>query len=381
MDWLTGSKHSEAKKLVSQLADPLKRDLAIQNLIKLATEAVPALIEALQTQDLSLLLIYQHVLARIPSAVPALKHALAAAHPIVRARAVDVFGISRDKITAPILLEALKSEYFTVRSHAALALANIGDRLAVPALLPLLKDSEDEVRSAACVALGKFCDLSTFDEIANLLLDDPKIDVRRSAARALGDTKHPVAIPFLMEALRDSYWWFEKEQAVADLLNAIAGMGSTVVAPLIEALADKEGTVRKFAATLLGNLSDIHALDELGMTLYDLHHEVSLAAAEALAKFGPQAMDILSEGLLHPEAAVRKHAIIGLSGIQDEQVVPFLIEMLHDPDRTVKIQAIRSLGELHDQRAIPTLQEIVANRADREISMLAKQIVETIISK
>ncbi len=378
MDWLTGSKEGEAKKLISQLADSTKRDSAAQSLMKLGADAVPALIDALQTQDLSLLPIYQHILARIPSATPALNHVLETAHPLVRARAAATLGFGKDKTAIPVLLEALKSEYFTVRAQAAVALANMGDARVIPSLLPLLKDGDDEVRSAACVAVGKFCDPATFDEITNVLLDDPQIDVRRSAARALGDTKHPAAIPFLMEALRDSYWWFEKEQAVADLLNAIAGMGPAVVTPLIDALADKEGTVRKFAAILLGHLGDVRALDELGMTLYDLHHEVSLAAAEALARFGPQAVDILSEGLLHPEVAVREHAIIGLSRIRDERVALFLIEMLHDPDRTVKTQAIRSLGELRDSRAIPMLQEIAANRADREMSMLAKQTIEKI---
>jgi len=48
-----------------------------------------------------------------------------------------------------------------------------------------------------------------------------------------------------MEALRDSSWWFKQEQAAADLLTAIEKMGSGVVEPLIEALGDKEGTVRK----------------------------------------------------------------------------------------------------------------------------------------
>ncbi len=68
---------------------------------------------------------------------------------------------------------------------------------AIPDLLLLLKDKEPEVRIAACTALGKFSDPSTFDEITNVLLDDVMIEVRQSAARALGDTKHPAAIPFL----------------------------------------------------------------------------------------------------------------------------------------------------------------------------------------
>ena len=168
------------------------------------------------------------------------------------------------------------------------------------------------------------------------MLDDPEIEVRQSAAKALGETKHPAAIPFLMEALRDSYWWYEKQQAALVLLNAIEMMGSAVVEPLIEALDDREGTVRKFAATVLGNLRDMRAIEELGMAVYDLHHEVSQAAAEALAKFGAPAVDVLSDALRHPEAAVREQAIIGLGKIQDARVAPLMIDMLNDPERIVQ---------------------------------------------
>ncbi|MBP8047223.1 MAG: HEAT repeat domain-containing protein [Anaerolineales bacterium] len=377
MDWLTGSKQGESKKLISQLADSTKRDAAAQGLMKLGAEAVPALMEALQTQDLSLLLIYQHVLARMPSAQSQLTKALASAHPVIRGRIIEVFGISKDKALIPVLLDALKSEYFTVRSKTLLALAAIGDERTVPDLLPLLKDPEDEVRIAACAAIGKFRDPSTFDEITNVLLDDLKIEVRQAAAKALGETKHPAAIPFLMEALRDSFWWYEKEQAVSVLLTAIENMGEAVVEPLIDALADKEGTVRKFAAMILSKLGDIRAIEELGMALYDLHHEVGEAAAEALTKFGSQAVDILIESLSHPEAAIREHAVVALGKIQDVRVAPVLIEMLRDPDRDVQKNAMFSLVNLRDERAIPALREIAENRADREMSMLAKQLLSS----
>ena len=297
------------------------------------------------------------------------------AHPIIRARVVDVLGISKDKNSMPALLEALHGEFFTVRARAALALANIGDRLVIPEMLPLLKDRETEVRIAACAALGHFKDPSTFDELANVALDDPMIEVRQAAVKALGDSKNSSAIPFLMEALRDSFWWFEREQAVRVLLNAIEGMGEPVVEPLIEALGDREGTVRKLAAIMLGNLQDSRAIEELGMTLYDLHHEVSQTAAEALARFGTPAIDVLAEALIHPEASVREHAILGLGRIRDERVIPYLIEMLHDPARDVKRQAIQSLAEIKDRRAIPALQELVADRSDRELAAFAKEVI------
>ncbi|MBI5943035.1 MAG: HEAT repeat domain-containing protein [Chloroflexi bacterium] len=377
MNWLTGGAQGEAKRLIIQLADSAKRDVAARELIKLGTDSVLPLIDALQTQDLSLLLYYQQILARIPSATPALTKTLATAHPIIRARAAEIFSISKDKNAIPALLDALKGEYFTVRSRAALALGNIGDAQLIPELIPLLKDREGEVRAAACVALGKFRDPSTFDEIANILLDDMKIEVRQSAALALGDTKHPAAIPYFMEALRDSFWWFEREQAIADLLNAIEKMGTPVVEPLIEALGNQEGTVRRFAAMALGNLRDPRALEELGMALYDLHHEVGKAAADALAKFGAQALDVLIESIHHPEVGIRENAVAALGKIQDARVAPILAEMLNDPDRDIQKLAVHALGQLRDERALSVLQEVAANRADRELAVAAKKILES----
>lgn len=377
MNWFISSKQNEAKKLIPLLADASKRDHAARELMRMASESVPLLLEALQTQDANLLLIYQHLLTRIPAASPLMAQALTTAHPLVRGRIAEVFSISKDKTAVPALLTALRGEYYTVRSRAALALGHIGDESAIPALLTALKDREDEVRIAACEALGQFKDPDTFDELANVLLDDPKIEVRQAAVKVLGETRHPAAIPFLMESLRDSFWWFEREQSVQDLLSAIENMGEPVVEPLIEALGDREGTVRKFAAMILGKLRDVRAMEELGMTLYDLHHEVSQAAAEALAHFGGKAVDTLSEALRHPEAAVREHAVMGLGRIQDARVAPLLIAMLNDPERIVKWQVIKSLGGLPDDRAKSALQEVAANRADRELSNLAKQMLQS----
>lgn len=376
MNWLTGSKQGEAKRLIAQLGDVTRRERAAQELIRLGSDAVSPLIEALQTRDGHLLPYYQQILARIPSASPSLLKALATAHPIIRGRVAEVFAISKERNAVPALLEALQGEYFTVRSRAALALGNIGDVRAIQPLLRTLKDPEDEVRIAACLALSFFKDPSTFDDITNVLLDDPKIEVRQAAARALGDTRHPAALPYLMEALHDSFWWYEREYASADLLSAIEKMGTVAVPPLIDALQDKEGTVRKFAASLLGKLGDPRAIEPLGMALYDLHHEVGKVAAESLARFGASVLEILAEALSHPEMWIRIHAIEALSKIQDARVTPILLQILSDPEREVRKQVIQSLGELKDPRSFTALQEIASNRADRELHTLAKQALK-----
>lgn len=376
MDWFTNSKTSEIKKLIAQLADVTKRDNAARELLKFGADAIPVLIETLQSPSDDLVLPCQHLLARIPSASPQLIHNLQTAHPLVRGRVAEIFSISKDKNAIPALLEALNGEFYTVRSRSAIALGYIGDSKYIPNLLPLLKDKEDEVRISACVALGLFKDPSTFERIGDVLLDDPKIEVRQAAAKALGDTKHPDAIQYLMEALRDSFWWFEREDIVKDLLNAIENMGEAVVEPLIEALTDKEKTVRKYSAMMLGNLKDARAVEELGMTLYDLHDEVSLVAAESLAQIGESAIPVLSEALTHPEVGVREHAVYGLGKIQNERVIPFLVEMLKDNDRLVQKQAILSLGNFKNELAVSALKEVASNRSDREFHNLAKSILE-----
>jgi HEAT repeat protein len=376
MDWFIGSKQGEAKRLIPQLADVAKRERAAQELIRIGADAVPPLIESLQTRDQNLLPLYQQILARIPAATPPLIKALNTAHPIIRGRVAEVFGISKDRGAVPALLEALRGEYFTVRSRCAWALGKIGDPKAIQPLLGVLKDPEDEVRIAACLALGLFKDPSTFDDITNVLLDDLKIEVRQAAAKGLGNTGHPAALPYLMEALHDSYWWYEREYAAGDLLSAIEKMGAAAVDPLIAALQDKEGTVRKFAASLLGRLGDPRAIEPLGMALYDLHHEVGKVSAESLARFGIPALNVLVEALSHPEMWIRVHAIQALSKIKDGRVTPLLLQMLNDPEREVKKQVIQSLGQIKDPRSSSALQEIVSNRADRELHTLAKQALE-----
>ncbi|MDL1910370.1 HEAT repeat domain-containing protein [Chloroflexi bacterium CFX6] len=375
MSWLTGGKQGEAKRLIAQLSDSTKRDRAAQDLIRLDADAAPALLEALQTRDLNLLPVYQQILARIPSASPSLINLLSTAHPILRARAAEVLGLCRDKSAIPVLLDALKGEYYTVRARAAIALGRIGDRQAIEPLIAALRDPEDEVRMGACLGLGHFKDPSTFDEITEVLLDDPKIEVRQAAAKALGETGHPAAIPFLLEALRDPYWWYEREAAAGDLLSAIEKMGAASVEPLIEALQDKEGAVRRFAAILLGRVGDRRAIEPLGMALYDLHHDVGKASAEALVNFGADSFEVLVEALSHPEMWIRIHSVDVLPEIRDPRVTDILLEMLNDPEREVKKRVIEAMGRLKDKRTLPALQETAANRADRELHLLAKDAI------
>jgi HEAT repeat protein len=241
-----------------------------------------------------------------------------------------------------------------------------------------LKDPELEVRVEAVKALGKFKNPDTFEDMADVLLEDAQIEARQAAATAFGGTSHPGAVPYLMLALRDPFWWYEREQAVDTLLEAIQKLGVLALDPLLEALSDGEGTVRRYAARLLGRLQDPRVLQALGLALYDTHFEVGKAAAESLAGFGPPGLKILAEALRHPEAWLRQHAIAGLALSGDQRILPVILDMLKDPDREVQKQAILALGALNDARALPSLQAIAVDRRDRELSSLARESIKAI---
>jgi len=259
-------------------------------------------------------------------------------------------------------------------------LGKIGDSQVVQSIVEALKDQEAEVRISAVTALGSFCEPSTFDNMADLLLEDPQIEVRQAAAKALGSTQHPQALYYLMVALEDPFWWYERENEANILLDAIHGMGTLALGPLLEALNTSEATVRRFAAVLLGRLADESAIEPLRMALYDTHFDVGRAAAASLAGFGPVGLKRLAEAIHHPEPWLRQHAIYGLTLSADKRIVPLILEMINDPDRDVQKQAVQSLGELGDKRALPTLQEIVLNRADKEMYKLAKKAIEVLES-
>jgi HEAT repeat protein len=379
MDWLTGGSTGEAKRLVAQLTNSTKRDRAAQELIGMGALAVPALIDSLARQDSAQGELCLRILVQIgPRAVPPLCEALAAAHPETRGRAAEILGVIKDTRAVPALLDALRGEFYTVRLKAALALGGIRDPGAIPALTDALRDTDPDVRAAAARSLCAFADPRTFEAVGDLLLDDPQIEVRQAAAEAFGETRRTDAIPYLMQALHDSFWWYEREQAVNHLLDAITKIGKAVVPELIEALGDNESTVRRLAAQLLTRLPDERAVGPLTDSLYDTHFDVCRASAEALASIGAPALPILLEALHHPEVWIRQQAVIGLSKSHDPEVLPALLDLLNDESREVRKQVVQVLGQLRDRRAVPPLQELAASRADREMAGLARQALQSI---
>lgn len=379
MGWLPGLRQAGAKRLVSLLADPSQAQQAAASLIRMGAGAVPALVEAILSRSPGMPAAGDQVLAHIGKpALPALIQTLQQAHPLVRARAALILGQIKDPAALPALREALRSEFFTVRAAAAAALGEIGDRESLDSLLQSMKDPEAVVRASAVLAVGAFGLPGTFKSIASLLLEDPRTEVRQAAARALGRTQNPAALPLLMEALHDSFWWYEREPAAADLLNAIQAMGEPAILPLIESLNDPEGTIRRFSACLLGKMHATQAMDALGMALYDLHFEVGQTAARALGRMGPESLRVLGLAAGHPEPNIRQHAALGLGQIDHPRSAELLLELLEDSEKSVRAQAIPGLAAQKDPLALAALMQLAGDRSDRELQSLAKEALHSL---
>ncbi len=148
------------------------------------------------------------------------------------------------------------------------------------------------------------------------------------------------------------------QRASALIESALAdhqGMGETTETgrSLIALAGHADPAVRAGAVGLLYRVRSDIALRELRARLSDENSAVGLAAAEALGRIGPRALDMLMLGLSDPRDSVRERAIVGLSEM-GQNAVPVLSESLTNRDPWVVEGAARALGRM-DGLGIPAL--------------------------
>jgi len=381
MAWLSNRKQQGSiKYLLGMLGNS---DLKIQNqaareFLKLGEEGAESLVSALGSQEPALREIVARVLVRLNAqAIPALHTALQNAPFALREEVAKILAQLKNPASLEILFSLLKEQDYKKQILAAKTLGEIGRPEAVPHLLVALSDSDPDVRIATITALGKLRDPQTYVNIADLL-DDVEISVRMAAAKALGEIKAPSTIPYLIEALHDSFWWYGREDAIQTLLDVIASFGRAALDDLVGAMNAKEPTVRRYAIALLRPLREARIMDALEMAFYDTNYDVAESALEALLEFGEGALPILVEALVSPNIWIREKAVWGLGEIGGEQATVYLLEMLGDESDSICKEAIGSLSRLKDPRALPTLRAISLKRENREIAKLARQAIAVI---
>ncbi len=363
-----------------------------------ATQAVPALIEALADPDEGVRSAALEALWDIgdPAAGPALLeqyHKEKEGSP-VRHMLASALGASHYTPAIPTLIQALSSSDDMLRRDATWGLRHLKAQEAreplqqalstetspltiqtmeetlqelegppekftleakIGRLIAQIKNGETAEREAAATALGDIVNEQVLPPVL-ALLNDEQNEVRQYATLVLA----------WLSVSRDTDWFVRahRKQVQGPLIQALLDQEGKVraaaaqalgrwgdeqaVEPLLRAIQEKDDEVRKQVVETLGDLKDERAVEPLLNTfLTDDDVRVRAAAAQSLGNFeDSRAVDKLIQALQDKQSQVRRDAAEMLSWLRDERAIDALLLALQDQDREVREWAIEALWEL-----------------------------------
>ncbi|MDO8208411.1 MAG: HEAT repeat domain-containing protein [Gallionella sp.] len=135
--------------------------------------------------------------------------------------------------------------------------------------------------------------------------------------------------------------------------------------PLLDALKDKDDTVRRGAAEALGHIKDPSTVPALLVALKDKDDMVRWGAAEALGQIkDPSTVPALLVALKDKDDMVRWGAVQALGQIKAPSTVPALLVALKDKDEMVRWGAADALGQIKDPSTVPALLDALKDKDD-----------------
>ena len=349
--------------------------------------------------------------------------------PILRQWAVWGTGEFRDKRATDALLNLLNHKDPGTRATAAYALGNIGDKKALSSLVQvIIEDSDTDVRKNAAesvlqlkenVTIPGFIDMAvhessearksfitkyfgeeTGDETEEYVSDINKYlsdlqstnpRARADACRALGNSKLPDSIPYLIETLKDEdenvcraagYALSRYEEAVEPLISllynanehelqmAIWILGelkaSQALPEIINFLEHDVPDIRQNAAYALGNIGDRNAIEPLiGCISKDNNKDVRIYAAEALKKIeNTKNIEKIIKVAKSDDELLRENIIKAVypggtfqrasSDYREEEIFPEE-ESLNDRNPDMRKNAVLVMAEKYKARALSSI--------------------------
>ncbi len=192
------------------------------------------------------------------SAIPVLVDYLADERWFVVRNTVAILGDIRDQEAAGHLRGLLRHKDLRVRRETIRALTKIGGQSAVGILLRTVEEADPDLRRQALLSLGAMKNPAAVPTLLRLVTQpDPmlkKIDIRKEAAKALGEIGSSEATPALVAILRHRRFW---RRSTYDELRAVA-------------------------AQALGEIRDPDAIPALEKAAEDRANNVARSATQAL---------------------------------------------------------------------------------------------------
>lgn len=284
-------------------------------------------------------------------------------NPLIRAQAIEALSETAPSHGRIFFRQALRDLAPGVRFAASMALGMIRDTGAAEMLRSRLGDDDPSVRAAVVFALHRLGEQSYTSVLADNLLRDPSVEVRRNTALILGRLGEPGSIRLLRHAARD------KDESV--VLQAHEAMALLKDPKALQQLAvqahDGAGHRQAMALLAMGRTGNHRFLDVLRLRLNKGPYlETRLAAARALGQLGyPDGLQIALKAAdfnpPRPSPAdndspenrlrrIRTMAVLALGAIGDRAGLPILKKRLDDQsDPRLQIAAAKAILEILNQ--------------------------------
>ena len=260
------------------------------------------------------------------------------------------------------------------------------DAAAQSAIIEALADPDSDIVAAAIALLAAAKLVAAAPDLRRLLDDDRlaadgggTIGQRaRAALHAIEDsqsgsanseTGKPMPVSYgdeekirrTLQVLRDDDWG--RSQKAARFLRKFAkhlrnSRHHNILPLLLDALDDKNWSVRWASAEALAMLQDRAAIPKLAQCLSDAHWIVQVAAIRALAELGAsEEAARISPLLRSPQKALREAAAEALGQVGDTRVIPALGDALkNDADEFLRLAALKSIYQINAAAARPWLE-------------------------
>ncbi|MBI4657679.1 MAG: HEAT repeat domain-containing protein [Verrucomicrobia bacterium] len=338
-----------------QLNGPTNIEAAEKVFQKIGPEAVPNLIEALESNDSIFKKPLRAVAPHLPDKFRIGLFRMLSPEEAERLRlgAASALAILGAKATSavPVLGKALSDDNAGVSLQAAVALGKIG-QLGVPELVKALNNPNHQIRLMAIHGLtvaGSEADAAL--PALTEAMEDKNADVRVHAFLALGQIRHPASVSALAAKL--NHVDPNLRLMAARGLGGLGPWARDAIPMLIVAAKDGSAIVRSSAVVALGKIrpSAEPVVNALIAALSDPDRNVRLNAAEGLGHAGPAAAPAvpkLIECLKEEEPFVRAAAAtaLGSIGAQAGAALPALAEAAKNPNELVRTKAEEALAQI-----------------------------------
>lgn len=204
------------------------------------------------------------------------------------------------------------------------------------------------------------------------MLDADDAEVRRIAARTLGELKSERAFEPLIDLLETGD--AASRQAAAAALKSLAH--PETVARLCNLLTDSDANVREAAIRVVGHFGAKGYEQAIFECCKDADERIRRAAIEQLANIADErSVSTLIRVLKEGSSREREAAAKALARVKSDESVAALREALRDENAWTRYFAVRALGVLRDGASRETLIEMAERDAAEQVRAAASEVL------